>query len=987
VDVRRFLTSVLAWDSGGYVTVHWYRKDHQRWFGRSHRTIDDVLVTVADIETQGDFDVYFCLSTQCENRGSRSRKNARALRSVFIDLDVDPNDPKKYPSVKDALEALIKFCRILEIPVPSYLVRSGGGLHAYWASDRDLTVEEWQPFANALKTAAIASELKIDRAVTGDAARILRFPGTFNRKLDTPRPVQLIENCNGVQHDFAQMFQKIFDHFPQSDSRLKSPHKKIETAESFKHLDPQHTLNDGIVVHGAPELPFAPIREGCAWLRDIHDTGGKDYDNPHWHLAVLCATFLEDGNDLAHAFSKEWHDYTPAETEELWERKLYDRKVKNLGWPYCKTIEEDLGCTFCKDCERRKKGKSPLSIGYEFVLDEVRDAEMKELGGKRPYELRLPEGFCLDQQDRLCAFTPTVEKNNKVVAAPRLLWLWSNRIEPPKLETQDNIGGVSFMVQATAVNRNEVFLSTMTVLTDQGLIKTLTSKGINVNADKEAKLMIEKFATSWLDKLNIEDTPAVRDLSMGWRHENGEIVGFVYGGFFYHQDGTVVPVVGGSDDEFRSWYTPVGKREVWIEAARLLTNRKRPELDVIIAAAFAAPLTVFAGTLYRPVLVVWGEPGTSKSTAQQVASALWGHPKQTRESLNSTTKSILGRLGRTKNLPGWWDDVQDDRHLEALFNTLFVASEGAEGGRLNTDATYKVRLQWQTILVACANASFVEFLTRKQKSTTAGMRRVFEVEFNKHPDEPGMINSLDAGKIVARLEHNYGMIGTEYATFLGRNHKQVSELVHRTIERINAKVNATADESYWSGLCGVLLAGAMLSRQFGTEIGLQRMEEFLVRIFLHNRRIRATEGTEAGSYDHTEHAITGFLNEYFGCGNYIATANMYMNRHTRMHVIAEPNTGKPIYLQICRDDETILVSKRALRKYLEDNDIRIRQVFAGLEKHFKATESKLTLGAGTSRAQTQELCFILPVNERSALYDMLVAGSKPKTVVSPSSQP
>ena len=86
-------------------------------------------------------------------------------------------------------------------------------------------------------------------------------------------------------------------------------------------------------------------------------------------------------------------------------------------------------------------------------------------------------------------------------------------------------------------------------------------------------------------------------------------------------------------------------------AAKLLTDRKRPELDIIISIGFAAPLMAFAGTLYGAISVIWGDPGTSKSTAQQVAAAVWGHPKQTRESLNSTPKSVQGRLGRTKQ-PG-----------------------------------------------------------------------------------------------------------------------------------------------------------------------------------------------------------------------------------------------------------------------------------------------------------------------------------------------
>ena len=84
-------------------------------------------------------------------------------------------------------------------------------------------------------------------------------------------------------------------------------------------------------------------------------------------------------------------------------------------------------------------------------------------------------------------------------------------------------------------------------------------------------------------------------------------------------------------------------------------------------------------------------------------------PSKPGSRLNSTAKSVQGRLGRTKNLAAYWDDIQDERHQESLFQTMFVATGGAEGGRLNPDSSYKERKEWQTLLVACTNASFVEY--------------------------------------------------------------------------------------------------------------------------------------------------------------------------------------------------------------------------------------------------------------------------------------
>jgi phosphoheptose isomerase len=412
-------------------------------------------------------------------------------------------------------------------------------------------------------------------------------------------------------------------------------------------------------------------------------------------------------------------------------------------------------------------------------------------------------------------------------------------------------------------------------------------------------------------------------------------------------------------------------------ACKLLTDRKRPELDAIISIAFAAPLMAFSGTLYGGVLSVWGDPGTSKSTAQQVAAAVWGHPKQTRESLTSTAKSVQGRLGRTRNLPAYWDDIQDERHQEALFQTLFVATEGAEGGRLNTDASMKARLEWQTLLAACSNASFVEFLIKRQKSTTAGMRRVFEIEYFKRSDEPGMIDSFDAGQVFAALEHNYGAIGFEYAGILAREHKEIAESTATITRRFRESVNGAGDESYWWGMCGVLLAGAALACRLGAELDVPALNRFLQQAFLHNRRIRGQEGTEGGTLDNTERGLTAFLNFYVRSGNVLVVDKTYKRKGDVVGVLFHSEYEKPIYIQIVRDERKILISKRALREFLQDDGIHARQVFSGMEKWFRAKEVKLTLGAGTVHGVAQEICIELTVGfdeeRKSVLRDLIVA--------------
>ncbi len=132
-DAREFLQCVVSWptnDEPGYITIHWQYPEKDGFFGRSCRTIDAVLQVVAELKnTQAN--IYFCLSSQKLNSGRRSRKNAIALRALWVDIDIDPDDPKKYSTLAEAAANLLWFCDQLGIPRPSFLVASGGGLHAY----------------------------------------------------------------------------------------------------------------------------------------------------------------------------------------------------------------------------------------------------------------------------------------------------------------------------------------------------------------------------------------------------------------------------------------------------------------------------------------------------------------------------------------------------------------------------------------------------------------------------------------------------------------------------------------------------------------------------------------------------------------------------------------------------------------------------------------------------------------------------------------
>ena len=192
-----------------------------------------------------------------------------------------------------------------------------------------------------LKIAAIKHGLRCDAGVTSDCARILRVPNTFNYKTDPPKPVK-IRWLSDKDYTFA--------------TDLAVLPKLVPAATAS-----DRTGFDDDIWREMPPLGWEPLIKECAFFREALRTGGKGYSEPMWHLTTLLATFLKEGEKLAHKMGSQHPEYTPASTKDKWDRKLRERKEKGLGFPQCKTIHES-GCAACAACPHFSKGKSPLNL-------------------------------------------------------------------------------------------------------------------------------------------------------------------------------------------------------------------------------------------------------------------------------------------------------------------------------------------------------------------------------------------------------------------------------------------------------------------------------------------------------------------------------------------------------------------------------------------------------------------------------------------------
>jgi hypothetical protein len=127
-------------------------------------------------------DTYHACASFKDHSG-RTHKNVCAVRSLWLDIDTKiTKSNATYANHIEAAQAVGRFHKTVDMPPPSILVNSGGGLHVYWSLDKDLTLQEWLPYAVGLKNSCVKFGLAADPARTADASSILRTPGTTNFK-------------------------------------------------------------------------------------------------------------------------------------------------------------------------------------------------------------------------------------------------------------------------------------------------------------------------------------------------------------------------------------------------------------------------------------------------------------------------------------------------------------------------------------------------------------------------------------------------------------------------------------------------------------------------------------------------------------------------------------------------------------------------------------------------------------------------------------
>lgn len=218
---RNWLERAYADTPGRLSIVHMDAGGVFRGTGGDVPDIDAALDRIERLDQAGARGIYLRTTTLTRPLAPGERGGAtdsHALPGFWADVDFGTEGHKPGPGLplpadEDAARAIVTTSGL---PIPTLWIHSGGGYYPWWLLDQPLILDDttgphaaaasraWQQI---LKRSADHLGLEYGAGV-GDLSRVLRVPGTVNRKTDTPRPCRIVKD-NGVAYTLDELLAAI----------------------------------------------------------------------------------------------------------------------------------------------------------------------------------------------------------------------------------------------------------------------------------------------------------------------------------------------------------------------------------------------------------------------------------------------------------------------------------------------------------------------------------------------------------------------------------------------------------------------------------------------------------------------------------------------------------------------------------------------------------------------------------------------------------
>lgn len=589
-------------------------------------------------------------------------ETAMACPGVWLDLDIRgaAHKSEKLPPNLEKAIALIK-----EFPLePTILVHSGHGLQAWWLfkelwifdtpEERKEAQDLVQRFQVTMKQKAEAHGWEIDS--TFDLARVLRLPGTFNRKLE-PEPVRVLQDTprRYVPYDFEEYLV---------DANYLSTH-------GGEKIDPVSVLA------GVPEgqRDITLFKYACR-LRS------KGMSKEEAEALVLAAAsnctppFPEV--DAREKVASAWKYDAGTNSDQVLDR--LPERPDDVFEPETITALAQLRQQKPADYARLKrqlKGKVNLNDLERAVNEQIKEGKrLKIIDPQEPLQLleeilpdlpmknmRRPYNWSINEQGIW------QETKNGAVCACAVPVILTKRLK--NRDTGEEKVELGFLRDK---KWQYIIANSATVFNRTSLVQ-LRNKGLPISSES-AKDLVRYLSD--LERENMVNLPVVKSTShMGWSGKHF-LPGAAGDMTLDIEESGVSSVAGG--------YRESGTLEGWINTISPI--REHPIARFILAASFATPLLEKLGQRVF-IIHLWGASRGGKTAALKAALSVWGDPDDIIASFNATKVGLERLAAFYRDLPLGIDERQGVGDKQGFIESLVYMlgtgkgkARGAKGGGL-----------------------------------------------------------------------------------------------------------------------------------------------------------------------------------------------------------------------------------------------------------------------------------------------------------------
>ena len=901
-----FLKNVLA-DDGLYALLA-IRSSDDRRVQKFYPTIGHLIDGAVAFDAKG-YDSYFGLATY-DKDGSRKADNVKELKSFFLDLDCGPS--KDYANQGDAIVALRRFCKELQLPKP-LTVNSGRGVHVYWGLTESVGKENWLQVSRVLKAKCTQHNLLADTAVTADVCRVLRIPKTHNHKTDPPTEVTFFGFDTPPLVDFDEFAELL------GDEPIQIPKKYVPSENNFNN-DKESVFLDIVNKTKAGK--------GCGQLKNIIKNQ-QEISEPLWRAGLSIAKYCIDGKEATHIVSRHHSDYTPEDT---------NRKVEAIKGPYlCNTFDE-YSPDICTSCPHWGKIKSPIVLGQRIreatEEDNVVEAPAINLPNSptniytipaypRPYFRGANGGVYIRTRNADGDPDEKVIYHNDLYVVRRLRDVEIGEAIVMRLHLPKD-GVREFTLPLTAVTSREEFR------------KYMSMQGVAVTRMDE----LMQYTTTWVNELQANSVADQAHRQFGWTGEDCE--SFILGNQEIFKDKVEFNPPSTQTAGLFPSFEPRGTMEDWKKAINFY-NKDGFELhQFVVGTSFGSPLMQFSPINCAGLHIYSKDSGVGKTTAMSAAVSVWGRPDDLIIHERDTFNTKMNRGEIYHNLPLYMDELTNI-HGRELSNIAYQLTGGRQRGRMASGSnTERHRGEaWRLLAVTTGNTSMIERISIIKAMPKAEAQRILECRVKRMHFE----TKEETDVFSTALQENYGHAGKEYVQYLMSNISSVKKLLGEIQQRVDKKAGLTAENRFWSILVSATVTGVMIANKLGlVDYDPKKVFDWGVSQLLENKRQVADMNVSV------EEVLNDFIHEHWSNVLWIKSTDDLRKQQDidkDSLIIPEAVPRGKLVARYETDLKRAYLLPKPLKSWCGDQQINYNSFVHDLTTKLNARRSKIRLSKGT----------------------------------------